>query len=108
MSYYDSYYDSLGVRKGRPIFVFKYTGSTADLFCETLVYVDKMLKLKRSNFTMKEPLFPSDIVADTFQPKDWLWVREQDDLDSCHLFNILVNEFPSKIFPIYINIYLSY
>ena len=82
--------------------VFKYTGSTADLLCETLVAVERMLKLKRSNLTARAPLPYPDIDTyepDAYQPLDWLWKREEDDIESCRLFNMLMEDFPSKIPP---------
>ena len=50
------------VQKANPIFLFKYTGSTADLACETLTKVDQWLAKKRKHPTCRpEQPFKTDL-----------------------------------------------
>ncbi len=65
------------------------------MVCEALVAVDKMLRLKRLNPNERaEPPFRTDMVADVYRHPNWLWPFEQDDIESCRLLNILLENFP--------------
>ena len=60
------------VQKGNPIFLFKYTGSTADLACEMLTKVDQFLQRKRINPSARpEPPFKTDLPLNYSHPR-WL------------------------------------
>ena len=84
------------IQKGQPVFIFKYTGSTADLACEMLVKVEQFLNKKRSNPTVRpvQP-FKTSLPQNYSHPR-WLWQFGPDVKASCRLLNILIENFPDR------------
>ena len=85
---------SLGIQEGQPIFIFKYTGSTADLACECLQKAEKMLVQRRNNPNARPELpYPQDFVVNYIHP-NFLWPFSPQDVEVCRKLNILVENFP--------------
>ena len=87
------------VQKGNPIFLFKYTGSTADLACEMLAKVDQFLQRKRSNPSARpEPPFKTDLPLNYSHPR-WLHPFGRENIECCKQLNILIENFPDRYNP---------
>jgi hypothetical protein len=85
------------IQNGEPVFIFKYTGSTADLACEALASIDKMLRLKRlGRIERPEQPFRHNLKPEIYMHPNWLWPFSKDDCEICRLLNILVENFPGK------------
>ena len=87
------------IHKGQPIFLFKYTGSTADLAVEMLAKVETFLRKKRVNPTTRpEPPFKTNLPINYTHPR-WLWPFAHDHLEICRQLNILIENFPDRYNP---------
>lgn len=84
------------IQKGRPIFLFKYTGSTADLACEMLKKVETFLYKRRVNPRARpEQPFKTDLPLNYMHPR-WLWPFDESSLEICRQLNILIENFPDR------------
>ena len=88
------------IQKGQPIFIFKYTGSTADLVCETLTKVESFLQKKRMNPRARpDPPFKTNLPSNYSHPR-WLNPFEEDyEIRICKMLNILIENFPDRYNP---------
>jgi hypothetical protein len=83
-----------GIQEGMPIFIFKYTGSTADLACECLKNVEKLLQQRKQHRNARPELpFQSDFPHNYMHPS-FLWKFSDDDIEVCRYLNILIENFP--------------
>ena len=88
------------VQDGKPIFLFKYTGSTADLACEMLQKVEAFLAKKRTNpHARPEMPFRSNIPVDSYSHPRWLTPFGEHEIDICRQLNILIENFPDRYNP---------
>jgi hypothetical protein len=87
------------IQNGEPVFIFKYTGSTADLASYALNSVEKMLRMRRMG-RIERPARPFDynLKPDVYLHPEWLWPFSREDVEICRLLNILVDNFPGSIF----------
>lgn len=87
------------IQRGNPIFLFKYTGGTADLACETIAKVDAYLRKKRANpNTRPDHPFGTNLPMDYQHPR-WIKGFSKDNLESCRHLNILIENFPDRYNP---------
>jgi len=84
------------IQEGMPVFIFKYTGSTADLACECLRKVDKMLAVKRINPAARPELPFMDEFPVRYMHPNFMWQFSADDIEVCRYLNILIENFPGS------------
>ena len=62
---------------------------------EALAATEKWIRARRLNPDERiEPPFRSDMVPNVYSHPNWLWKFEADDIESCHLLNIFLENFP--------------
>jgi len=85
------------IQKGQPIFLFKYTGSTADLACEMLKKVDSFLTKKRSNPNARPEMPFKSNMPDNYNHPRWLDpFGIEYEIKICNMLNILIENFPDR------------
>jgi len=87
------------VQNGNPIFIFKYTGGTADLASEMLSKVDSfLLKRRMDPLARPEQPFKTEL-PEGYLHNRWLWPFTEDEFESCRMLNILIENFPDRYNP---------
>ena len=88
------------VQNGQPIFIFKYTGSTADLACEMLKKVDTFLVKRRANPSARPEMPFKPNMPDNYRDPRWLEPFGIDyEIKICKMLNILIENFPDRYNP---------
>lgn len=88
------------VHSSKPVFVFKHTGSGADLICETLKKADEYINNRKLNPKAK-PGKPFKLdLPQNYHHDRYVWPFDNDDLTACQELNILMDNFPSTYNPL--------
>jgi hypothetical protein len=93
-----TFYDA--VQKGRPVFVFKHTGGSSDLICETIKKANNFFQKRRGNPRAKpEKPFKIDLPENYFHDR-YVWPFDDAMLESCMDLNIFMDNFPTNYNPL--------
>ena len=88
------------IQEGKPIFIFKHTGDSADLVCEALKRARDFAKARRHNIKAR-PKRPFEInMPHQFLAERYLWRFDDKMISSCQSLNILLDNFPHTFNPL--------